>query len=374
MTGVPVAGLALESPHAVKPMRQSLRFLKTADGVSLAWAVVGKGPALVKASNWLSHLEYDWTSPMWRHWLHFFARHYRFIRYDERGCGLSDWGAEDVTAPRWSEDLEAVIEAAGSPQPMVLLGVSGGTVPAVAYAARHPERVSHLVLYGGYARGWRHRSDEAGRRRYQAIVDLARFGWGTENDAFRRVFTARFVPEGSAEQIAWFNELCRKTTRPETAARLLEARADVNVLDVLPRVAVPTLVLHAARDEVVPFDSGRELASGIPGARFVQLESRNHILLEHEPAWKRFGEEVLEFTGRSEASREDPVFARLSARERDVLRLTMQGRDNEEIGKALFISDKTVRNHVSRIYEKLGVGSRAQAVALAHEKGFRGGD
>jgi DNA-binding CsgD family transcriptional regulator/pimeloyl-ACP methyl ester carboxylesterase len=267
-----------------------------------------------------------------------------------------------------------VIEAAGSPQPVVLLGISQGAAPAIGYAARYPERVSHLVLYGGYARGWRHRSSEAGLRRYQAIVELARYGWGTDNEAFRQVFTARFVPEGSDEQIAWFNELCRKTTKPEVAARLLEARADVDVLDQLSRVRVPTLVLHAAEDEVVPLSSGRELAGGIPGARFVQLESKNHILLEPEPAWERFCAEVLDFTGRRAVEREDPVFACLSARERDVLRLTMQGRDNAQIGKALFISDKTVRNHVSRIYEKLGVGSRAQAVALAHEKGFRGGD
>ncbi len=355
-------------------MRQSLHFFKTADGVSLAWAIAGKGPALVKASNWLSHLEYDWTSPIWRHWMHFFASHFRFIRYDERGCGLSDWDAEDVTPPRWSEDLEAVIQAAGSPQPMVLLGISQGTAPAVDFAARHPDRVSHLILYGGYAQGWRHRLGDAGRRRFEAIVELARYGWGTDNQAFRQVFTALFVPEGSAEQIAWFNELCRKTTKPEMAARLMEARADVDVLAQLPRVKVPTLVLHATHDQVVPLGSGRELAALIPGARFVQLESKNHILLEPEEAWKRFCEEVLDFTGRSAAQQEDPVFARLSVRERDVLRLTMQGRDNAQIGEALFISDKTVRNHVSRIYEKLGVATRARAVALAHEKGFRGGD
>jgi pimeloyl-ACP methyl ester carboxylesterase/DNA-binding CsgD family transcriptional regulator len=355
-------------------VRQSLHFLKARDGTRLAWAVAGQGRALFKASNWLTHIEYDWDSPIWRHWIEFFATHYRFIRFDERGCGLSDWDVADVGMGRWVEDLEDVIETAGAPAPFVLLGISQGAAAAIAYAVRHPERVSHLVLYGGYALGWRHRGDEVGRLRFQAVADLARYGWGADIPAFRQTFTQRFIPEGSEQQLSWFNQLCSKSVRPDMAARLLEARADTNIAELLSRVATPTLVLHSRQDEVVPLALGRQLASEIPGARFVQLESRNHILLADEPAWQRFREEVLDFTGRGAESGEDPIFASLSAREREVLKLAMRGRDNSQIGSALFISDKTVRNHVSRIYEKLGVASRAQAVALAHEKGFAGGD
>lgn len=353
-------------------MRQSLHFLKTQDGVSLAWAVAGQGPTLVKASNWLTHVEFDWSSPIWRHWIQFFASRFRLVRYDERGCGMSDWDVDDVSPARWPEDLQAVVAAADPVEPFVLVGISQGAAAAVDYAVRHPQRVSHLVLYGGYARGWRHRGSEEGRRRFEAITELVRFGWGTDNPAFRRVFTRMFVPEGSEEQLAWFDELCRKTTRPEIAARLLEARADVDVASLLPQVRVPTLVIHAREDEVVPLESGRVLASEIPRARFVQLDSRNHILLESEPAWRRFCDEVLAFVGAGQDApdAEDEVFTRLSGREREVLRLAMQGHDNARIGQALFISDKTVRNHVSRIYEKLGVDNRARAVALAHEKKF----
>jgi pimeloyl-ACP methyl ester carboxylesterase/DNA-binding CsgD family transcriptional regulator len=355
-------------------VRQSLHFLKARDGTRLAWAVAGRGRPLIKTSNWLSHIEYDGDSLIWRHWIEFFASHYRFVRYDERGCGMSDWDVADVGMDHWVEDLEDVVETAGAAEPFVLLGISQGAVAAIAYAVRHPERVSHLVLYGGYALGWRHRGDEIGRLRFQALTDLARYGWGSDNPGFRQAFTQRFIPEGSEQQLSWFNQLCSKTVRPEMAARLLEARAEANVAELLPRVAAPTLVVHSRQDEVVPLALGRQLAAEIPGARFVQLESRNHILLADEPAWQRFRDEVLDFTGRGAAAGEDPIFVSLSAREREVLKLAMQGRDNAQIGAALFISDKTVRNHVSRIYEKLGVGSRAQAVALAHEKGFGGGD
>jgi len=356
-------------------LRQALHFLKARDGASLAWAVAGRGPSLFKASNWLTHVEYDGDSPVWRHWVEFFAAHFRFVRYDERGCGMSDWDV-DTGPSRWLEDLEDVVAAAAPTpaRPSILLGISQGAATAIAYAVRHPERVSRLILYGGYALGWRHRGDEIGRKRFEAIIALIRYGWGTDNPAFRQVFTQRFIPGGSEQQLAWFNDLCRRTVRPEMAARLLEARADVDVADLLPRVEVPTLVLHAREDEVVPLPLGRQLATQIPGARFALLESRNHILLADEPAWQRFQEEVLDFTREARPPGEDPIFRALSRREREILRLAMQGHDNARIGAELFISDKTVRNHVSRIYEKLGVGSRAQAIALAHERGFAAGD
>jgi pimeloyl-ACP methyl ester carboxylesterase/DNA-binding CsgD family transcriptional regulator len=353
-------------------MQQSIRYLKTTDGVKLAWAAMGQsGPALVKAANWLTHLQYDLESPLWRHWIHFFARHFRFTRYDERGCGMSQWEAPDVSQERWVDDLEAVV-AASQPEVsrVALLGISQGAASCIGYAVRHPERVSHLILYGGYATGWALRGDEEGLRRYRAIVELIRLGWGSDNAAFRQVFTSRFVPDASPEQLGWFNDLCRRTSKPEIAAHLMLARSSIDVRDLLPQVRVPTLVIHASDDNVTPISASRELAAGIPDAEFVQLESRNHVLLEHEPAWSRFKEVVLEFTGRREAVPQDEVFTVLSERERDVLGGLAAGRTNAEIAASLHISDKTVRNIVSRIFDKLSVRSRAQAIVLARDHGF----
>jgi DNA-binding NarL/FixJ family response regulator len=236
---------------------------------------------------------------------------------------------------------------------------------------RYPERVSHLVLYGGYSRGWAHREDSEGLRLYRAIMELARLGWGKDNPIFRQLFTTRFVPEARPEQIEWFNELCRRTTTPEIATRLLGARAEVDVSELLPQVRVPTLVLHARRDEVVPLSAGKVLATEIPNAEFVELDSRNHILLADEPAWMRFKEAMLEFTGPSRAAAiEDPRFAALSQREREILAALVAGRSNTEIGATLFISEKTVRNSLTRIFEKLGVRTRTQAAVLARDRGF----
>lgn len=357
--------------------RQKIRYLRTADGVQLAWAEAGDGPVLVKAANWLSHLDYDWESPVWHHWIRFFADRFRFIRYDERGCGMTDWKVGDLTFERWVEDLEAVIAAADIREPFALLGISQGAAACIAYAVRHPERVTHLVLYGGYARGAMRRNDPNHERIYRALVELARLGWGTVNPAFRQVFTTRFIPDGTDEQMTWFNELCRKTTSPEIAGELLEGRAEVDVTDLLGQVRVPTLVLHGRFDAVVPFAEGRLLATGIPGAQFVELDSKNHVLLAHEPAWQRFCEAVLEFVGletdreRAGVSEgEDPAFAALTRRERQVLALIAHGLGNAEIASELKISEKTVRNHVSNVFDKLGVWTRAQAIVFAHERGF----
>lgn len=351
--------------------RQRIRYLRTPDGVQLAWAEAGAGPTLVKAANWLSHLDLDWDSPVWRHWIHFFASHFRFVRYDERGCGMTDWEVGDLSFARWVEDLESVIETAGIREPCALLGISQGAAVCIAYAARHPERVSHLVLYGSYARGWSHRPDAPGRKEYEAIIELVRSGWGKENPAFRQLFTARFIPEGSAEQLGWWNELCRNTTTPEIAAELLQARAQIDVQDVLGEVRAPTLVLHARDDEVCPLAEGRLVASGIRGAEFVELPSRNHVLLGHEPAWPRFQEAVLSFLGiEGPRTGEDPAFGTLSVREREILTLITEGLGNADIGERLTISEKTVRNHVSNLFDKLGVWTRAQAIVFARDRGF----
>jgi pimeloyl-ACP methyl ester carboxylesterase/DNA-binding CsgD family transcriptional regulator len=269
------------------------------------------------------------------------------------------------------EDLEAVVAAVHPKRPVALLGISQGAAACAAYAVRHPEHVSRLVLYGGYARGWSHRHDAMGEREYRAIVEIIRLGWGKDNPAFRQVFTSRFVPGATDEQMSWFNDLCRRTTSPEIAAELLEARASVNVSDLLGQIRVPTLVLHARDDGVIPISEGRLLAARIPGAQFVELDSKNHILLESEPAWERFREAVLEFMGLDAPAGQDPAFGSLSPRERAVLVLITQGLGNAQIAENLGISEKTVRNHVSNLFDKLGVRTRAQAIVFARDRGFR---
>ena len=356
----------------MKKISQRIRYLRTRDGVRLAWAEAGSGSAaLVKAANWMTHLEYDWESPVWRHWLHFFSEHFRFVRYDERGCGMTDWQVGDLSFERWVDDLEMVVAAAAPAEPFALLGISQGAAVCIAYAARYPERVSHLILYGGYARGTFHREDADHERLYRAMIELVRQGWGSDNPAFRQVFTSRFVPGASDEQLGWFNELCRKTTSADVAARLLEARAEINVMPILGKVRTPTLVIHSRGDNVISINEGRILAAGIPNAEFVELDSKNHVLLKDEPAWERFCAEVLEFTGVKGAKYgEDPAFAALTPREREVLSLLVEGFGNAQIAARLAISEKTVRNHVSNLFDKLGVWTRAQAIVFARDRGF----
>lgn len=350
--------------------RQTVRYARASDGVRLAWAESGSGPPLVKAATWLTHLEYDVESPVWRHWTAFLGEHFRYVRYDERGCGMSDWDVRDLSLERRVQDLETVIDAAGMTEPFTLLGISQGASVCIAYAVRHPERVARMVLCGGYARGVLRRGDVDATRTYQAIVDLAGL-WGSDNPAFRQVFTSRFIPGGTDEQLRWFNDLCRKSTSPALASTLLSARAGTDVTALLAHVRTPTLVLHAREDGVAPLAEGRVLAAEIAGAEFVELDSRNHVLLEHEPAWARFQEAVLAFTGQG-AARSDAAFSGLSRRERETLALLAEGLSNSEIAERLGISEKTVRNHLSHLFDKLGVWSRAQAIVFARDHGFRG--
>jgi pimeloyl-ACP methyl ester carboxylesterase/DNA-binding CsgD family transcriptional regulator len=348
-------------------MQQRIHIATTPDKVRLAWARSGSGPVLVKASNWLTHLRHDLESPVWQHWMGFLTEHFDFIRFDERGCGMSDRQVADVSERNWLIDLECVIDAAGIDRPMILLGVSQGAVTAIKYAIKYPERVSKLILYGGYARGWAMRGDDHAQH-YRAVLEMVRLGWGNNNPVFRQTFTARFVPEGTHEQLDWFNDLCRETVAPAMAVPLLEARAHADITDLLAQVRVPTQVIHARRDEVVPLSEGRKLASEIAGAEFVELDSRNHVLLAHEPAWRDFQRAVLDFTGAGLARRRPAEQGLLTRRERQILDLLGDGLTNVEIGRQIFLSEKTVRNHLSSVYRKMEVASRAQAITKVRSK------
>jgi len=283
---------AAAQPEAA--LRQEVQFCICGDGVRIAYATVGSGPPLVKAGNWLNHLEYDWDSPVWRHLLTWMASERQFIRYDARGNGLSDWDADDISFEAFVRDLETVVDAAGLER-FALFGASQGCAVSIAYAARHPERVSKLVLYGGFARGKRLRDDPTVIAQSDALITLMRTGWGQENPAFRQVFTSLFVPGGTAEQMRWFNDLQRNTTSPENAVRIRLVSDWIDVRNLLPQITMPTLVLHCRDDAVQPFEEGRMMAAGIPGARFVCLEGRNHVILESDPGWSRFRQEIDSF-------------------------------------------------------------------------------
>jgi pimeloyl-ACP methyl ester carboxylesterase len=271
-------------------LQQEVHFCTASDGVRIAYALAGQGLPVVKAANWLNHLEYDWQSPIWSRLLHELATRHRLVRYDERGNGLSDWDVDDISFEAFVRDLESVIEAAGLDR-FALLGISQGCAVSIVYAIRHPERVSRLVLYGGFARGRTKRDAEHAR----TLFSIVEQGWGKENPAFRQFFTSLFFPEGTPEQMQWFNDLQRITTSPENALRIMRATGDVDISDLLPQVRVPTLVLHCRNDAAVVFDEGRRLAAGIPGAKFVALESRNHLVLESEPAWEKLIGEIKAF-------------------------------------------------------------------------------
>lgn len=273
--------------------QQEIRFCTARDGTTVAYATVGTGPPLVKAPNWMSHLEFEWKSPVWRHVLDELALEHTLVRFDQRANGLSEWEAEEVSLDAFVSDLEAVTDALKLER-FPLLGISQGCAISIAYAVRHPERVSHLVLFGGFARGPYHQG-AAAKEKAEAQKILIKHGWGTDNPAFRQMFTSSFVPDATHEQMESFNELQRISTSPDNAVRLRDAVCNFDVTTLLAQVSVPTLVLHCRDDSVVPFNEGKRMAAGISGARFVSLESKNHLILEHEPAWPLFRNEVRSF-------------------------------------------------------------------------------
>ena len=349
---------------------QHIRFCTSRDGVRIAFASAGEGPPLVKAANWLTHIEFDWKSPVWRHWIAGLSHNRTYLRYDERGCGLSDWDVADLTFESWVGDLEAVVDAAGLDK-FALLGVSQGGPVAIAYAARHPERVTHLVLYGTFARGRFLWATPPEVEAEEMLIHLAEHGWDRDTPAFLDAFATMFFPDGTHEQRRSFTEMMKLSTSSQNAARLLREWSKLDVRSLAPQVRCPTLVLHPRGDARIPFEEGRLVAGLIPGARFVPLDSRNHILPEDEPAWARFLEEVRTFLPQTAEAGDLPApFSQLSEREREILELIAKGLDNPQIAQNLFLSEKTVRNHITSIFSKLEVPSRAQAIVRAREAGF----
>jgi pimeloyl-ACP methyl ester carboxylesterase/DNA-binding CsgD family transcriptional regulator len=347
---------------------QQIRFCTSGDGVRIAYATCGAGAPLVWIGHWVRHLDFDWKSPTWRPWLLLLTKRHSVVRYDWRGCGLSDRNDVKFSLRKHIEDLEAVVEAARLKH-FAIVAEAGGGLVAMAYAARHPERVGRLVLYGTQTRGALGRKDFKRLEEGRAFLDVMKVGWRSETPAYGKFFTTLHMPDADLEQLRSYGDLLRLTTSPENAAALVQAFFEADVLEHVPRVRCPTLVLHAREDAIIPFEEGRLVASLIPGARFVPLESRNHILQENESAWQQVVSEVEAFLPVGSIAHRSLPLAALTPRERDVLELIAMGLDNYRIAEQLSISEKTVRNHASVVFDKIGANSRAQAVALARDAG-----
>lgn len=340
---------------------QQIRFCEAPDGVRIAYAVSGTGPPMLVSTCWLSHLQHDWESPVWQHFLQDLGRFATIIRYDERGYGLSDWDVTDHGLEARIGDLTAVAEHAGHER-FALMGMAQGGPPAIAYAHRNPERVTRLLFYGSYAgalSGGADTEDEL-----ETFAAMIRVGWARPQHHFRRVFTSMMIPGATEEQMRWLDELQRVAVSATTAATAMMQRSRADCVALLPELEVPTLVLHSLRDQMNDFGAGRLLATRIPGARLVPLDSDNHVVLGDEPAWQVVVEEVRRFLAPD--GEPAPAADVLSAREREVVALVSLGRSNEEIADALVLSVRTVERHLQNAYTKLGVrGPSARAAAAA---------
>jgi len=342
------------------------------DGIRIAFAETGTGPSLVRVANWFTHLDLDWCSAVWRHWFDALSHRRTLIRYDARGSGLSDRRVDDFSLERWVDDLEAVTDAAGLTR-FPLIGLCQGGVVAAAYAARHPHRVSRLILYGTYPFGaYVEGTSERLAQEARAISHLIEIGWGKETGAFREFFANLLMPDADKEALQWIGEMQRRSASARNARQMWDAFHRFDLREIAACIETPTLIFHGRKDAMVPFEAGRHLASLIPYAHFVPLETRNHILLPGEDAWEHFRREFTRFVEpEADVSRySTTMLDDLTARETEILNGIAHGLSNREVAELLRISEKTVRNHLTIVFCKLGTTNRAQAIIAARDAGL----
>ena len=355
-------------------MQQRIAFVRSKDQTNIAYALSGQGPPLVRAGTWLTHVQHDWDSPVWSHWLRFMSSRHTLVRYDPRGCGLSQAHVDNIRLEDWVDDLEAVVDRLEL-ESFPLFGMSQGAAVAAEYALRHPQRVQHLTLYAPVVTGWRGRETQSAKH-WHAIEQLVQTGWGNSSMAFQSMFAHLFLPDSPPENKHHYAELQRKSASQEVASRFMNVLAGLRLFPRLKQIAVPTLVIQISKDQVVDPNSATGIAAEIAGSEFVSIDSRNHVLLEHEPGWKQLKAAFVRHVPggsaemHSPAPATPPLLEQLSKREQEILREIARGHNNKQIAERLFISEKTVRNHITNIFEKLGVSSRAQALILARESGL----
>jgi len=353
-------------------MQQRIAFVRSKDQTNIAYAQSGVGAPLVRAGTWLTHVHHDWESPVWAHWLRFMSERHTLVRYDPRGCGLSQSDVQHISFDDWVDDLAAVVDHLQLER-FPLFGMSQGAAVAAAYAVRHPERVSKLILYAPLVTGWRGKSNSISQQ-WQAMEQLVSTGWGEANMAFPSMFAHLFMPQSPPETKTWYAELQRKSASKEVAGRFMRVLSELSVFPQLNQVSVPTLVVQVAREQVIDPQSVVGIAGEIPGSEFVSIDSSNHILSADEPGWQEFKAAFDRYLPTASAPRSpasaSQLLIDLSMREREILTELAKGLSNAEIADRLCISEKTVRNHVSNVFDKLGVASRAQAIVLVKESGL----
>ena len=374
MSPLPQAGLAAAEQETDRDaVHQRIAFTPSRTGHRLAYAISGSGYPIVRAPNWLTHLEADWQTASWRPLLTDLSSRYQLVRFDQSGTGLSDPTQEPVSLDSLVDDLAAVVDAARLER-FALFGMSQGAAVSIRYAARHPDRVSHLVLCGGYVRGTLTRSPDAKTRQMvNALCDIVLGGWAIESSAYRQIFTTQFFPGASREQIEGFNRLEGLSSSPERAAQMIRAFSEIDASEDLKAIRCPTLVFHTRRDARIDFEEGRFIASGIAGARLIPLDGPNHLPLGGDPAYARMLDAIRGFLPfASSRVPRTPELSSLNPKERELFELLARGLDNAQIAAHLNRADKTVRNRMSALFETLQVENRPQAIVLAHRLGLGG--